>query len=281
MNMHRYIFEDNHRTTIYKSHSLTIFYSNLVTGHVNFPPAWNNDSTEKEEGNEEEREVRVFHSPKDIFLEYSEYSTIQGLIYIFFAYQTIVGKIFWTIVLLLMLALGLYWCIQAYLDWQDKPVLTTITTTAYSVNKVSTDWIHTTLQPKYGNNWIWILENVLSGIQMHRAMAQILNHSAHIFFTIVKILNIFISCFCVLNCITLLSSIYRFRFGRINKPYKRVFMSRIKSVINNLPSCTYHLLYYHCLSHVTIQNWSSQKYSDHGLNTKHSTIGLVLIIWLP
>ena len=36
-----------------------------------------------------------------------------------------------------MTALGLYWCIQSYLDWQDKPVLTTITTTAYSVKQVN------------------------------------------------------------------------------------------------------------------------------------------------
>ena len=39
--------------------------------------------------------------------------------------------------IVLMTILGLYWCIKAYLDWQDKPVLTTITTTAFPVKSVS------------------------------------------------------------------------------------------------------------------------------------------------
>ena len=36
-----------------------------------------------------------------------------------------------------MSILGLYWCIKAYIDWQDKPVLTTITTTAYDIRGVT------------------------------------------------------------------------------------------------------------------------------------------------
>jgi len=84
----------------------------------------------------DEEEKKTFNSSYEIVVDYSEYSTIQGLIYIFFSYQTLFGKIFWIIVILSMLALGLYWCIQAYLDWQKNPVLTTITTTAYSVKQV-------------------------------------------------------------------------------------------------------------------------------------------------
>jgi disulfide bond formation protein DsbB len=61
----------------------------------------------------------------------------QGFIYIFFSYQTWFGRIFWILVILLMTILGLYWCIKAYLDWQDKPVLTTVTTTALPVTSVS------------------------------------------------------------------------------------------------------------------------------------------------
>ena len=39
---------------------------------------------------------------------------------------------------------------------------------------------------------------------------------------------------------------YRSRFGRTNLPFKRVFISRIKSVVNYLPTprCSYHLLYW-------------------------------------
>ena len=61
---------------------------------------------------------------------------VQGLIYIFFSYQTLFGKVFWILVVLLMLILGLYWCVLAYINWQNKPVLTTITTTAYNVKQV-------------------------------------------------------------------------------------------------------------------------------------------------
>ena len=67
---------------------------------------------------------------------------IQGLIYIFFSYQSWLGRLFWIVMIILMLMLGLYWCIQAYIDWRDKPVLTTITTTAYSVRKVIIHFQH-------------------------------------------------------------------------------------------------------------------------------------------
>jgi disulfide bond formation protein DsbB len=61
---------------------------------------------------------------------------MQGFIYIFFSYQTWFGRVFWILVIILMTILGLYWCIKAYIDWQDKPVLTTITTTAFPVKAV-------------------------------------------------------------------------------------------------------------------------------------------------
>ena len=61
---------------------------------------------------------------------------VQGLIYIFFSYQTLFGKVFWILVVLLMLILGLYWCVLAYINWQNKPVLTTVSTTAYNVKQV-------------------------------------------------------------------------------------------------------------------------------------------------
>jgi hypothetical protein len=101
-----------------------------------FRTVWNNDCSKEEDILEEEK-TKTFNSSFEILKDYSEYSTIQGLIYIFFSYQTTFGRIFWIVVVLLMLMLGLYWCIQAYQDWKDKPVLTTITTTTYPINKVS------------------------------------------------------------------------------------------------------------------------------------------------
>jgi hypothetical protein len=86
------------------------------------------------ESKEEEKEA--FKTGYEVFLDYTEYSTIQGLIYIFFAYQTRFGKIFWSTALFLLFTLGIYWCAQAYQDWRTNPVLTTITTTAFSINEV-------------------------------------------------------------------------------------------------------------------------------------------------
>ena len=80
---------------------------------------------------------RRFNSNYEIVQDFSDYASIQGIVYIFFNYQTIYGRLFWIFVVSLMLGLGMYLIIQAYVDWQDRPVLTTITTTAYSVKQVN------------------------------------------------------------------------------------------------------------------------------------------------
>ena len=83
-----------------------------------------------------EDDEHVFETLYDIIKDYSDYAAIQGLNYIFFTNQTLFGRIFWIIVVTMMLCLGVYWSITAYLDWQDQLVLTTITTTAYSVKQI-------------------------------------------------------------------------------------------------------------------------------------------------
>ena len=74
----------------------------------------------------------------NVVKDYSEYSSIQGLIYIFQSNQTIVGRLFWILVVILMLMLGSYWSVDAYNSWQENPVLTTIKTTAFPIIKVPT-----------------------------------------------------------------------------------------------------------------------------------------------
>ena len=82
-------------------------------------------------------ELKVLKSSFDIIKEYSEYATIQGLVYLSLPDQSSFGKFFWTLVIFLMMIMGLCWCIEAYQNWKDQPVLTTITTTAYSVKQVA------------------------------------------------------------------------------------------------------------------------------------------------
>ena len=71
-----------------------------------------------------------------VLFEYSEYSTIQGIIYIFQSRQSLVGRIVWVSIVAFMLLLGSYWSIQSYIDWQNNPVLTTVQTTAYPVKEI-------------------------------------------------------------------------------------------------------------------------------------------------
>jgi hypothetical protein len=69
--------------------------------------------------------------------DYSEYSTIQGVVYIFQSNQTQFGKVFWSLVIIAMLALGTYWSVCAYQDWLDNPVMTTIKTSALPIKEIS------------------------------------------------------------------------------------------------------------------------------------------------
>jgi len=89
----------------------------------------------KDDGRKEKSRLK---KTSDIFLEYTDYASIQGLNYIFVENQTIFGRLFWSIVVFLMALLGSYWCVQSYLNWQNHPVLVTITTTAQPVTQVCT-----------------------------------------------------------------------------------------------------------------------------------------------
>ena len=54
----------------------------------------------------DEDKEKPFSTPLDILKDYAETSTIQGLPYLVFSYQTRFGKFFWILVVLTMLGLG-------------------------------------------------------------------------------------------------------------------------------------------------------------------------------
>ena len=72
----------------------------------------------------------------DTIRSYSEYSTIQGIIYIFQSNQSLAGKIFWIFIVSLFLYLGVIFSQSAFTSWKNSPVLTTLTSTAYPVKKI-------------------------------------------------------------------------------------------------------------------------------------------------
>ena len=74
----------------------------------------------------------MFH----IINDYSGYSTIQGLIYIFKTDQSLAGRLVWISIVAFMILLGAYWSLQSYADWKNNPVLTTVATMAYPVKAI-------------------------------------------------------------------------------------------------------------------------------------------------
>ena len=74
----------------------------------------------------------MFH----IINDYSGYSTIQGIIYIFKTDQSLAGRLVWISIVAFMILLGAYWSLQSYADWKNNPVLTTVATMAYPVKAI-------------------------------------------------------------------------------------------------------------------------------------------------
>ena len=64
--------------------------------------------------NDEEAEKSKF---MDEVRDYSEYSTIAGLIYVFMEGQTTFGKVYWITTVVAMMALGAYWTGVIYSEW--------------------------------------------------------------------------------------------------------------------------------------------------------------------
>ena len=92
----------------------------------------------------------------DTIQEYSEYSTVAGILYIFMPQQTTAGKLFWVFVILSMLALSIYWSAVLYFQWEgqtDNPMhyVTIILSgimTVYFVYKIFQNYILKKLKAK-------------------------------------------------------------------------------------------------------------------------------------
>jgi len=75
-------------------------------------------------------------------LKKNYHDTYQTYIFMIYDYnhfylQTMFGKVFWVLSVLLMTMLGLYWTITLYIDWRANPVVTTVSTLAYPIEKVT------------------------------------------------------------------------------------------------------------------------------------------------
>jgi hypothetical protein len=66
---------------------------------------------------------------KNLFLEYTQTSTIAGLHYAFQPKQSIFGRLIWIITIAFLTFLGIWLSVQNYNQWKEDPVLTTISST--------------------------------------------------------------------------------------------------------------------------------------------------------
>ena len=68
--------------------------------------------------------------------EYSSSSTTHGIAYVFEDNRWIFERVIWIIVVIVAICIGVSLSISAYVDWQANPVLTSVGTTGYPIEKV-------------------------------------------------------------------------------------------------------------------------------------------------
>ena len=54
--------------------------------------------------------------------EFTEYTTIQGLVYVFSKNISLFGKVFWILSVSFMLSVGMLWTVEMYTNWQSNQV---------------------------------------------------------------------------------------------------------------------------------------------------------------
>jgi hypothetical protein len=79
--------------------------------------------------------VRKVKSVLECLHQHSSNLSIQGVSYIFQTHQSLIGRIFWSLVVSSTIMLASVWSYLMYQDWQVSPVLTTVTTTAHPVEQ--------------------------------------------------------------------------------------------------------------------------------------------------
>jgi hypothetical protein len=76
------------------------------------------------------------HKVSDILKSFTSQSTIAGLYHVFLNDETLLGKIFWLLSIVVLAFLGVFVSVQNYLDWKNEPVVTTVASTGYPVSGI-------------------------------------------------------------------------------------------------------------------------------------------------
>ena len=69
--------------------------------------------------------------------EFTQNSTVHGIGYIFSKGIPLADSIFWTLLSLASLSLAIYMSVDAYLEWQTKPTITTLANSSVPANEIT------------------------------------------------------------------------------------------------------------------------------------------------
>ena len=79
----------------------------------------------------------MFKLALKVFKEYADAASIHGINYTVCSKTSVVGRIIWLFVVCTGLSSAFLLSIQAYKQWKNNPVLTTLSTTGYPIEKIA------------------------------------------------------------------------------------------------------------------------------------------------
>ena len=94
------------------------------------PALYDNPYEKHSNGRRDDRMVK-----EDIH-DYAENATVHGIAYVLERHAVIFSKIFWLLVFLTLVGGALFTIIKAYLNWQDDPVVTTVSKTGLPIQEI-------------------------------------------------------------------------------------------------------------------------------------------------
>ena len=92
---------------------------------------------------------RTMSGVKRTVKDYSESTTIHGISYIFESGLSALERLLWICVVCVFLGFAVGLSVQAYINWKDNQVLTTIGTTGYPIEKIEFPAITVCAQVKF------------------------------------------------------------------------------------------------------------------------------------
>ena len=92
---------------------------------------------------------RTMSGVKRTVKDYSESTTIHGISYIFESGLSALERLLWICVVCVFLGFAIGLSVQAYINWKDNQVLTTIDTTGHPIEKIEFPAITVCAQVKF------------------------------------------------------------------------------------------------------------------------------------